>query len=59
MPGRRDFAWPFPKITVESDPMNVQQAIAEFLEHGQTVRNLSDRSKPFSTIRSMKVRTVL
>jgi len=24
--------------------MNVQQAIAEFLEHGQTVRNLSDRT---------------
>src|SRR3979490_180509 len=24
--------------------MNVQQAIAEFLQHGQTVRNLSDRT---------------
>src|SRR3712207_5517983 len=24
--------------------MNVQQAIAQFLEHGQTVRNLSDRT---------------
>src|SRR5687768_18545338 len=24
--------------------MNVQQAIADFLEHGQTVRNLSDRT---------------
>src|SRR4030095_719558 len=24
--------------------MNVQQAIADFLQHGQTVRNLSDRT---------------
>ena len=26
------------------DEMDVQQAIAEFLQHGQTVRNLSDRT---------------
>ncbi|HYH05752.1 MAG TPA: tyrosine-type recombinase/integrase [Thermoanaerobaculia bacterium] len=44
---RVDFgpASPQQKFSAQSDStMNVQQAIAQFLEHGQSVRNLSDRT---------------
>jgi integrase/recombinase XerC/integrase/recombinase XerD len=45
MLGRRvDFGSARPTTTAGEIEMNVQQAIAQFLEHGQTVRNLSDRT---------------
>src|SRR4051794_19437705 len=39
-----DFGLSFQTSAGKSATMNVQQAIAEFLQHGQAVRNLSDRT---------------